>query len=98
VKLKEAVARACQEPTFVKALAFLALWENDRAVKQALEWKRTGVSTAGHGGGWDTCFEHTFNALIDEWSGPIEIPKGCRELLIHYPDGCRAFTVAVTPK
>jgi len=63
----EASQRACQEPTLEDALSWIAVWETERAVAQALEWKRTGVSTAGHGGGWDTCFKVLFERVLIDW-------------------------------
>jgi hypothetical protein len=56
-----------EEPTLAKALARIAIWESDRAIRQALEWQRTGVSTASHGGAWDTCFNHLFQLAFERW-------------------------------
>lgn len=67
MKVQEAVARAILEPTLAKALAWIAVWESERAIKQALEWKRTGFSTVGHGGGWDTCFETCFSRVLEQY-------------------------------
>lgn len=64
MNITEAVKRACEEPTLSKALTWIAVWETERAVAQAFEWKRTGISTAGHGGGWDTCFERCFEEVL----------------------------------
>jgi hypothetical protein len=68
LKIDAAVARACEEPTLVDALSWIAVWESERAIRQAIEWKRTGVSTASHGGGWDTCFKHCFEAVMARWA------------------------------
>jgi hypothetical protein len=47
----------------------MADWECDRAIHQALEYQKTGVSTAGHpDAGWDTCFRHCFAALLQRWA------------------------------
>ena len=67
MNIDEAVNRACEEPTLTKALSWIAIWESERAIVQAIEWKRTGVSTASHGGGWDTCFEYCFKRVIEAW-------------------------------
>jgi len=67
VKLEEAVIRACSEPTLVDALSWIAVWDSERAVRQAIEHSRTGVSTAHHGGGWDTCFKHCFELVFERW-------------------------------
>jgi len=67
MNIDEAVAWACKEPTPVKALSAIAIWENDRAVSQAIRHRATGVSTASRGGGWDTCFEYCFQRVVDKW-------------------------------
>ncbi len=67
MNLAEAVKHACAEPTLIKALAFVAVWETERVVKQALEHHRTGVSTASHGGGWDTCFELCLGEVLERY-------------------------------
>ena len=67
LSLAEAIKVACEKPTLVDALAFMAELEAERAIRQALCWKETGVSTASHGGGWDTCFRHCFNLVMESW-------------------------------
>lgn len=67
MKLNEAVRRACQEPTLLDALSFIAVWECQRAIEQAHAYKLTGISTAASGG-WDTCFRVCFSAVMGEWS------------------------------
>jgi hypothetical protein len=67
MKLTEAVERACQEPTLVDALTWIAVWECERAIEQAHAYKLTGISTAAHGG-WDTCFKSCFSAVMEEWA------------------------------
>lgn len=74
MKMDQAIDRACQEPTLAAALSWIAVWETDRAVAQALEWKRAGVSTASHGGGWDTCFLHLFEAVIRKHTDRVCAP------------------------
>lgn len=68
MNISQAVVRACEEPTLVEALSWIAVWESEHAIKQALLWKETGVSTASHGGGWDTCFKYCFTLVFQEWS------------------------------
>lgn len=70
MNITEALERACKEPTLVKALGFMAIWESERAVKQALEWQKTGKSTASHGGSHDTCFETAFKMLLEKYPCP----------------------------
>ena len=77
MNLEEACQRACQEPTLEEALTWMAVWETERVVAQALEYKRTGVSTAAHGGGWDTCFKVLFERVLIDWFHG-EAPLGAR--------------------
>lgn len=70
MNITEAIERACQEPTLIKALSFMAIWENERAVKQALEWQKTDKSTASHSGSHDTCFETSFKMLLEKYPCP----------------------------
>jgi len=67
MKIDEAVKRACEEPTLKAALGWIAIWECERAMAQRDEWKRTGVSTAGNGGGWDTLFEYCFDLVLSSY-------------------------------
>lgn len=67
MNIYEAVTRACQEPTLVDALTWIAIWETGRIVLQAQEFERTGVSTAGHGGAYDTCFRLCFDRVLERF-------------------------------
>jgi heme A synthase len=58
MKLNEAVRRALEETTLVKALVFIAIWETARVVNQAR-----------HSPTWDTCFERCFKDVIEAWAG-----------------------------
>lgn len=62
----EAAEQACQEPTLLDALTWIAVWECERAIKQAHAYKLTGVSTAAQGG-WDTCFKLCFSLVMQAW-------------------------------
>jgi hypothetical protein len=68
MNIDQAVERACQEPTLVDALSWIAIWETERVIGQALRWKETGVSEASHGGGWDTCFKYCFTRVLTQWA------------------------------
>jgi len=52
MNITEAVERACQEPTLVKALSWICVWESERVVRQAKRELRDF-----DGKGWDTCFK-----------------------------------------
>jgi ABC-type nitrate/sulfonate/bicarbonate transport system substrate-binding protein len=53
----EAVQEACKEPTLLKALSWIAVWESERVVKVVRATK----------GPWDTCFYICFKMVTEEW-------------------------------
>lgn len=63
MKLNEAVARACQEPTLLDALSFICVWESERAIKQA----RFNLGSGSNGAGWDTCFKICLGEVMLEY-------------------------------
>ncbi len=73
--LTEAARKACECPTLPDALAWICVWECERAVRQALHNCRLEGDTivvlrntdAG-GRGWDTCFMLCIGAVIMEWA------------------------------
>lgn len=65
MNITEALDRACQEPSLLDALTWMAVWENDRAVHQALRNKESG-ERAPEGGLWETCFRHSFQRLLEQ--------------------------------
>lgn len=67
MNITEALDRACQEPSLLDALTWMAVWENDRAVHQALRNKESGERTP-EGGLWETCFRHSFQRLLEHWT------------------------------
>jgi hypothetical protein len=76
VNIEEALTRACAEPTLVKALSWIAIWETERVVQQAAQYEKTGGSTAACGGKWDTCFDLCFTNVIARWKA-MERLKDC---------------------
>jgi hypothetical protein len=66
MNLTEAVERACQEPSLIDALSWICVWESERAIQQALEWQKTGVSTAAYGS-WDTCFKPCIEEVMKNY-------------------------------
>jgi len=63
----KAVEWACSCRTLEGALAAIAIWEMERALKQIKEFEETGLSTASHAGSHDTCFRHCFELVIKKW-------------------------------
>lgn len=66
MNLSEAIQEANKIESLSEALAYLAVWETERAIKQQNEWLLTGVSTAGHGGSHDTCFALIFRTFLEQ--------------------------------
>ncbi len=57
--IDDAVARACQEMTLLDVLTWIAVWENNRAVKQAREHDR-----------WETCFKRDLGLVMEKFQPP----------------------------
>lgn len=72
MNLEEAVNRACQEPSLVEALTWIAVWESERAIKQAVEYDRTGIRTGSGDAAWDTCFRVCFTSVMKAWSARVQ--------------------------
>lgn len=68
--LREAVARACQEPTLLDALAWIAIWETERVVQQAIRNEKSGERNPD-GSQWDTCFKLSFQDVMSTWNARI---------------------------
>jgi hypothetical protein len=67
-----AIDRALQEPTLVKALSYISLWECERVIPVArrfLNDEENGNAERGpNGQGWDTCFEYLIKEVIRKWN------------------------------
>ena len=66
MNITEATKRACEEPTLLDALSFICMWEAERAIKQALEHERSGISTAAYGD-YDLCFKHCLRSVMNNY-------------------------------
>lgn len=62
----QAVEKACLEPTLADALSWIAIWESERAIKQAKTFFETGVRTP-EGYGWETCFKVLFLKVLEKY-------------------------------
>lgn len=60
----EAVKRACEEPTLLKALSWIAIWESERLVR----YVRTHHDSINEGGHWETCFYICFKLVTEEYA------------------------------
>jgi len=60
---EEVLAKALQEPTLPDAISLVCTWENERAVKQAVE--RPGSGSSGRM--WDTVFLFCIRKVMQKW-------------------------------
>jgi hypothetical protein len=67
LNLTQAVARAVQEPTLLDALSWIAIWDNDRAVRQAFR----GVRDPNSGALWETNFLFLFKQVTEAWNAKV---------------------------
>ena len=65
----EAVDRACEEPTLLDALSWIAVWECERVIPVAhrylndeSRWHNTGEQ------GWDTCFKFLIKETMEQYA------------------------------
>lgn len=63
----EAATKACEQPTFLIALSWMALWECERAIQQALQNEKEGTKNPD-GSKWDTCFTVCFQEVSKQWN------------------------------
>jgi hypothetical protein len=83
LKFRDVLQRAFKEPTLADSLSLVAMWENERAVKQALQGKRD----PNDGSLWNTCFKYAFTKVLDGW-GPASVStEAPRDSLVR----CRAL-------
>jgi hypothetical protein len=61
--IDQIIKDACKEPTLTKALSCVAIWETDRAVRQAARAERSPDGQL-----YDTCFEFLFNRVLEAYS------------------------------
>jgi len=59
VNIDEAVKKACEEPTLVKALAWIAIWESERVVRYVVQHPEQP---------WDTCFQLCFERVLERYT------------------------------
>lgn len=64
MNINEAVNEALKQPTLIKALSYICTWENERAVKQAIENPGSGAN----GAQWDTCFEICISRVMEAYA------------------------------
>ena len=60
------VALACQEPTLIDALTFIAIWDCNRAVRQAIEHEKAGTREPD-GFLYHSMFKRCFKEVLTRW-------------------------------
>ena len=64
----EAIDRACKEPTLVEALSWISLWECERVIPIAHEFKLGNKIAGPDGQGWDTCFKFLLQEVMEAYT------------------------------
>jgi hypothetical protein len=70
MNIDAAVIEACKQPSLIDALSWIAVWESERAIKQARVFHETGKPQGVDGAGWDTCFKICFEKVFEHWTHP----------------------------
>jgi hypothetical protein len=60
MNIKEATEQACKEPTLLKALTSICVWESERVVEHAIRAKAAGEP-------WETCFGFCISSVMDKY-------------------------------
>lgn len=67
MNFQEAVDRACEEPTLVEALSWIAIWESERVIPVAHSFLNGELEGNADGSGWTTCFKYLFNEVMEQY-------------------------------
>lgn len=68
MNFQEAVKKACEEPTMLDALSWIAVWESERAIQQAHKFLSGETERDTDGKGWDTCFKFLFQQVMEHYT------------------------------
>lgn len=95
MKLDQILKNALEKPTLVDALSYVAVWENDRAVHEALRNHENKVRTF-EGGLWETCFKFLFGEVLKLYpQQPIEKDETIIRFVMKSSDFNEAYENAV---
>lgn len=64
---EQAIDRACEEPTLLEALSWIAVWESERVIPVAHQFLSGKSPRNGDGSGWTTCFKFLFNEVMEQY-------------------------------
>lgn len=68
MNFNEAVNKACEQPTLVDALSWIALWECERVIPTAHKFLNGEKPPAPDGKGWETCFKFLIKQVIIKYT------------------------------
>jgi hypothetical protein len=67
MNFREAVDKACEEPTLLDALSWIAIWECERVVPIAHKFLNRESNREPDGRGWDTCMQYLFKEVSEQY-------------------------------
>ncbi len=98
VSVPEAIATALKQPTLVDALSWIAIWDTERTVRQAL--RNVGPDNrkeTGHGGLWETTFKLLFEQVLEQWHPTVGEYQETAEHLWQLLDDIDTLGDAIKP-
>lgn len=72
---QQAVDRACEEPTLLEALSWIAVWECERVIPVAHSFLNGGKPRGYNGQGWDTCFKYLIKEVMEQYGQQKALKK-----------------------
>ena len=68
MSFQELIDDACKEDTLIKAMAYVAIWESERVLDEAVKVMRGEKPRDADGQGWSTCFEFLFKEVMEQYT------------------------------
>lgn len=70
--LEEATEQACKAPTLLDALAWIAVWEAKRGIRDAIEHVMWGAPKNEDDPSWHSCFRACFKGVLAKYDVEAE--------------------------
>mgnify|MGYP000848825405 CR=1 FL=1 len=67
MNFQEAIDRACEEPTLLDALSWIAVWENERVIPIAHSFLSGEIPRNPDGSGWTSCFKFLIKEVMEQY-------------------------------
>jgi len=67
MNFQQAIDRACEEPTLLDALSWIAVWESERVIPIAHKFLSGENPRNGDGSGWTTCFKFLIKEVTEQY-------------------------------